>query len=147
MEIDMAFVADAATVDAAGKLNVLGVYDTIVSPQFPLKKPQMVLVIRFVAHGVESGSHPTKIWLMDADGQKLINADVEVNFQEGAGGEGRRLKGQILFSINSMVFPKPGDYSFEIIVDEKNMASVPLYLRQGAQGPPPMPPRKEPWMA
>ena len=34
MEIDLALLADAATIDAAGKLNILGVFDRI-NPRHP----------------------------------------------------------------------------------------------------------------
>ena len=35
MEIDLALLADAATIDASGKLNILGIFDRIGVTQFP----------------------------------------------------------------------------------------------------------------
>ena len=49
MEIDLAFLADAATIDASGKLSVLGIFDRIGVSQFPAQHGRITLVLRFTA--------------------------------------------------------------------------------------------------
>ena len=63
MEIDLALLADAATVDAAGKLNILGIFDRISARSFPVRHPRLALVLRFRATMNEAGDHAVKILL------------------------------------------------------------------------------------
>ena len=42
MEIDVALLADAATIDAAGKINILGAFDRIEVQGFPAQHPRIV---------------------------------------------------------------------------------------------------------
>ena len=49
MRVDLALLADAATVDSAGKLNILGIFDSITSTRFPAKHGLISLVLRFSA--------------------------------------------------------------------------------------------------
>ena len=35
MEVDLALLADAATIDGSGKLNILGIFDRLTTSAFP----------------------------------------------------------------------------------------------------------------
>ena len=49
MDIDLALLADAATIDGSGKLNILGVFDRISASAFPAQHGRMAMVLRFAA--------------------------------------------------------------------------------------------------
>ena len=49
MDVDLALLADAATIDGAGKLNILGIFDRVHTPNFPARHPKMALVLRFLS--------------------------------------------------------------------------------------------------
>ncbi len=34
--------------------------------------------------------------------------------------------------LSGVTFPRPGDYSFEVMLDARHMASVPLYVMEAA---------------
>ena len=55
MEIDLAFLADAATVDVSGKLNILGIFDRLSVPELPGHHPHLSLVLRLSASLGEAG--------------------------------------------------------------------------------------------
>jgi hypothetical protein len=57
MDIDLALLADAATIDASGKLNILGVFERIIAPQFPVQHGRLALVVRFIGGPTDIGSH------------------------------------------------------------------------------------------
>ena len=47
MHVKVALLADYSNVSREGKLNILGIFDTIYAPTFPTTHPHMQLVIRF----------------------------------------------------------------------------------------------------
>lgn len=134
MEIDLAVVADAANVSQEGKLNILGVFDTIWTRQFPFRHGSMVFVVRVAAGFTDEGTHRMEVRLIDADGQQLFRAEGPLNVTGSQ--PGRTVKPHVIMGLSGINFQKPGDYSFEIVVDGEHMRSVALHIAQG-------PPRKK----
>ena len=62
MEVDLALIADAATIDSSGKLSILGIFDRIGTSSFPAQHPHMVLVLRFIAAVNEAGRLRMQAW-------------------------------------------------------------------------------------
>jgi hypothetical protein len=135
MEVDLALTADAANVSQEGKLNILGVFDTIWTREFPFSHAAMVFVLRVRADFTEQGAHHLEVRLIDADGGQLFRA--EGPFQVPGGAPGRRVKPHVILGLGGVTFHKPGDYSFEIIVDNQPLTSVPLHVSQRQPTPPP----------
>lgn len=134
MDIDLAVIADAANVSQEGKLNILGVFDTIWARNFPFRHAAMVFVLRVRADFTEEGSHRLEIRLMDADGKQLFKA--EGPFQVPSGLPGRPIKPHVVMGLSGISFPQPGDYSFEVMVDDEPLRSVPLYVVEALPAPP-----------
>ena len=134
MDIDLAVIADAANVSQEGKLNILGVFDTIWAREFPFRHAAMVFVIRARADFTEQGPHQLDVRLMDADGSQLFKAGGPL--QVPAGVPGRPLKPHVIMGLSGISFPSPGDYSFEVSVDGHHMKSVPLYVVEHIPVPP-----------
>ena len=128
MEIDLALLADAATVDASGKLNILGIFDRISTSGFPAQHPHIALVLRFTASGKESGSHSVVIRLSDPEGQEVLSLNGEITVPSGPVGGGGRLAVPQIVNMERVVFPRPGRYAFEISLDDEHQVSVPLFL-------------------
>lgn len=135
MEIDLAVVADAANVSQEGKLNILGIFDTIWAREFPFRHASMVFVVRVGADFTEQGVHPMEVRLVDADGEQIFSA--EGPLQVTGGTPGRAIKPHIVMGLSGVAFPRAGDYAFEILIDGRHMRSVPLYIVEG-------PPRVKP---
>ena len=72
MEIDLALLADAATIDGSGKLNILGIFDRLGTHAFPTRHPRLVLVLRFSAGVHEVGRHDIGIALKAPDGGEVL---------------------------------------------------------------------------
>lgn len=72
MEVKYAFFCDAATVDSAGKLNVLGIFTNINMVKFPGRYHQMYFVAALEGHRSEIGKHKFKINFVDEDGKEII---------------------------------------------------------------------------
>lgn len=129
MEVDLAVIADAANVSQEGKLNILGVFDTIWAREFPFRHGAMVFVVRVTASFSEEGSHQMEVRLNDADGVQLFKAEGPLQVTGGA--PGRPVRPHLIMGLSGITFRAPGDYSFEVMVDGRHLRSVPLYLVQG----------------
>lgn len=133
MEIDLALLADAATIDAAGKLNILGVFDRISTGSFPAQHPHMVLILRFAAGVGEIGRHQVQISMTDPSGQRIVQLDGDMQLGPGRSGVTEGMKVPHVLHLEGMVFPGPGRYSFDVRIDGEHHTSVPLYVA-GASG-------------
>ncbi len=135
MEIDLALLADAATVDAAGKLNILGIFDRISAGAFPAPHPHLSLVLRFGASVTEAGPHTVEIRLRDEGGGEIMKVQGDLNIGPGPAASGGQVKIPQVVNLERLQFPHPGRYSFDVLVDGKHQVSIPLTLHDaGGRG-------------
>ena len=124
MEIDLALLADAATIDASGKLNILGVFDRIDVQTFPARHGRISLVLRFSGDLKDSGRHQMRIALRAPAGEEVLGMEGELQLGPGPVGEGLRIPHVINF--DGVVFPSPGRYAFDIFFDGQHQVAVSL---------------------
>ena len=128
MEIDLALLADAATVDGSGKLNILGVFDRISASGFPAPHPHLSLVLRFTASMKEAGTHGVEILLSDPDGKEMMRLNGEIQIGPGPPVSGGQVRVPQVVNIERLVFPKAGSYAFDVSVDGVHQISTSLFL-------------------
>ncbi len=126
MEIDLALLADAATIDAAGKLNILGVFDRITTGQFPAQHGRVTLVMRFVGGLEDAGRHEVAIRLKAPGGREMMRLDGQIHLAPGRGGAEQGMKVPHVLNIDGLVFPEAGAYAFDVDVDGEHHVSLPL---------------------
>ena len=126
MEVDLALIADAATIDSSGKLSILGIFDRIGTSSFPAQHPHMVLVLRFIAAVNEAGKHQITIALKDPAGREVVGVDGEMQLGLGPAGGGSGIRVPHVLHLDGLVFPVPGLYTFDVRVDGEHHASLPL---------------------
>ncbi|MCH7892340.1 MAG: hypothetical protein IH921_12640 [Gemmatimonadetes bacterium] len=131
MEIDLALLADAATIDASGKLSILGIFDRIGVIQFPAQHGRVTLVLRFIAGTSEMGSHEVHIRMSDPGGAEVLSLTGEMQL---VGGPSPRdgIRVPHILNLDGLVFRGPGMYSFDVKVDGEHQVSLPLSV----EGPP-----------
>ncbi len=132
MEIDLALLADAATIDASGKLNILGIFDRISVAQFPAQHGRVTLVLRFTAGTAEIGSHDVHIRMSDSGGTEVLSLNGEMQLMGGAA-TGNGIRVPHILNLDGLVFAGPGMYSFDVKVDGVHHVSLPLSV-EGPQG-------------
>jgi hypothetical protein len=132
MTIDLSLLCDAATVDAAGKLNVLGVFDRIQARELPARHGRICLVIRLAARAGDAGEHTAEIRLVTPDGEDLVRLDGKLQVGPAHGDEVTRIPH--VLNLDGLVFPKEGAYSFEIAIDGDPLASIPLRIVHAPAG-------------
>lgn len=135
MKLLLLLTAEYANVTGDGKLNVMGVFDTINAPSFPARHASMYLVAKLGAELGEYGeTRNLSIRLLDPDGNQLINLPGTVNIPKGQGG----IKPEVnaLVELKDIVFPKPGPHQFVIFVDKDHKGDLTLYVNQIAASNP-----------
>jgi hypothetical protein len=134
MKIDLALLCDAATVDASGKLNILGVFDRIHAREFPARHARVCLVLRIAAVGSDAGEHEARIRLVGPDGEDLVRLDGGLQVGPAPTDDTTRIPH--VLNLDGLVFPTAGTYRFEVEVDGSAMASLPLQLLRASGGGP-----------
>ncbi len=134
MNIDLAVLADAATVDVSGKVNILGVMDRIQAQEFPARHGRIAMVLRFSAEPGETGAHEVQIRLRGPKGEQVLEVGGRIQLAgDGAAAPEEAVKVPQVLNLDGIQFPEPGSYRFEVLVDGEARATVPLRLERFAQ--------------
>jgi len=111
-----------------GKLTIVGTFDNIISRNFPCVHPHLSVVIRIRFDLWEFGQHTFRIETHDLSGavtMEAINGNIEV---KGAGNASA--VSHLVFSISNLHFKEPGLINMVLFIDDKEMDSLPLYIRK-----------------
>lgn len=132
MELDFAFLADAADV-TLGKLFVLGgAFDTIHVQTLPSNHPSLAVVLRLllVPHDLDR-KHMIEIQLRDADGKPVATAKGEMVVPKSPESP-QGWKQAVLLPLRffSVPFQSAGHYAIEIVLDGEMAKAIPLRVVQ-----------------
>jgi hypothetical protein len=112
-----------------GNLTVVGTFDTIITKNFPCVHPQLSVVIRLRFNISEFNAHTFRIETRDMDGEKCmegISGKIDVH---GVGNA--TAVSHLVFCITGLHFKNAGVINFVLYIDDREQASVPLYIRKG----------------
>ena len=129
MNIEVFSLCDAATVDNVGKLNVLGVFDSISSASMPVVYPHCAVALRIRFDNIERGEHRVTVNFIDQDGQHVIpsaNGNINVNFQDSQ----RSGAANLVLNLQMFKIEKFDEYSIDLAIDGRKEASLPLFVRE-----------------
>ena len=129
MRVSLALLADYSNVSREGKLNILGIFDTIYAPRFPTTHAHMQLVVRFEADAREAGTTPqVEVQFRTQDGSVLFRLPGAMTVQPGELGE--TIRTDHILNVTSLNLEHPGRYAFDVLVDGQVAATVPLRVEQ-----------------
>src|SRR5947209_13120442 len=83
MKVEIFTLCDAATVDATGKLNILGSFDRLMAREAPVTHPQCALAIKLRFERIEEGQKRLRVTFVDSDGKPVmatLEASTQVRF-------------------------------------------------------------------
>lgn len=129
MNLDIALLADAATVDASGKLNVLGAFHRLRGPEFPLRHGRLALVLRFAPEPGDAGRMEVGIRLLGPEEKLILRLDGQVDVN--VGDESIDIRIPQVLNLDGIVFPMGGTYRFLVDVDGEEVGEVPLKVEEG----------------
>jgi len=128
MKVEIFTLCDAATLDAAGKLNILGSFDRLNAREVPIVHPHCTLAIKLRFERVEEGQKRLRIAFVDQDGAAIMqNLDVttEVRFQA----DDPSTTVSVALNIQQLRLPRFDEYSIDLAVDGRQEASIPLFVK------------------
>jgi hypothetical protein len=128
MKVEIFTLCDAATLDAGGKLNILGSFDRLNAREVPIVHPHCTLAIKLRFERVEEGQKRLRIAFVAQDGAAIMqNLDVttEVRFQ----GDDPSATISVALNIQQLRLPKFDEYSIDLAVDGRQEASIPLFVK------------------
>src|ERR1019366_9091726 len=132
MELDFAFLADAADV-SLGKLFVLGgAFDTIHVPGFPAGHPMLAVVLRILLSPNDlDRKHKLEILLLDADAHHIASANGELTVPK-APGSPQGWKQAVILPLRffNVPFKEAGHYSIELLANGTLLKAIPLRVIQ-----------------
>jgi hypothetical protein len=128
MEQTFAVLADFASLTIDHKLNVLGIFDRIVSQNVPAAHPQIYLVVGYKFECTEVGTKDIKIVLIDADGHVLFSMEGKMDVVAAESGVSRSVS-QIL-RLGNLIFPQFGDYEFQVLINGRIESHIPFTVVQ-----------------
>ena len=128
MRIEIFALSDAATADA-GKLNMLGAFDTIGVAKTPAIHPQCTIVLRVRFERIERGEHKVTVQFADADGKNVIpptHGTITIDFSE----EQSSSSANLILNIQGLKLDRLGEYSIDLAIDGQQKASLPLFVKE-----------------
>jgi hypothetical protein len=128
MKIELFTFCDYAQ-ENGGKLTIVGTFDTIIARNFPCTHPQLSVVIRVRFDLWEYATHSFRIETRDLNGEMSmdpISGSLDV---KGIGNA--TAVSHLVFTIGNLFFKNHGVVNFTLYIDDKETASVPLYVRKG----------------
>src|ERR1700722_7103309 len=128
MKVEIFSLSDFASADAGGKLNIIGVFNTIFAGQLPAAQALCVLAIRMRFERIEAGFKKLKIAFVDADGRAVMPViDTQIHVQLPP--DSPFATAHLCLTMQQIKLPNFGEYSIDLAVDGKQEASTPLYVR------------------
>ncbi|MBN1869767.1 MAG: hypothetical protein JW847_04225 [Candidatus Omnitrophica bacterium] len=128
MQIEIFSLCDAATTDG-GKLNMLGVFDTIWTKKIPVVHPQCAVAMRIRFFSSEGNKHEVSVKFIDMDGKHIIRpvgGTVRINHPK----EQRSTSVNLIFNIQGLKIERYGEYSIDLAVSGRTVSSLPLFVKE-----------------
>ncbi len=133
MNIQIAALCDAAT-DYGGKLNLLGTFDTILTPSLPAIHPAASVALRIVFEKIEEGPHKLRIGFVNDDGRPVM-PPIEIPLDVGIPPDASFVSRNIVVNIQSLKFEAAGNYSIDVAIDGRHECSIPLAVKKLEEPP------------
>jgi hypothetical protein len=126
VQLEIFTLCDAAT-EHAGKLNIIGTFDSLRGFEAPIAHPQCAIAGRLRFEEIEEGEHRAVLTFADEDGNIVMpkfDQTLVVNFAPGQ----RTVTSHFVILIQQIRLPKFGEYTIDLAMDGRQLGSLPLYV-------------------
>lgn len=128
MKVELFAIADYAA-NQGGKLTIVGVFDTLVGSQMPIVHPSCSIAIKLRFEKIEEGSKRIRLNLSDEDGRSVLpSIDIPIDVQMRD--DQHTCTREIVANLNNLKLERPGEFSFDLAIDGRHEASIPLFVVQ-----------------
>jgi hypothetical protein len=128
MDLTLAVLCDYANISVDGKLNILGIFQEVNAQAFPAVIGTFYLVSSFAAGPAEAEQEKVLgVVFLDADGKELGRFETSVKVPRPTRPGSKAIVNQIA-RLDGVSFPRPGGYSFAILVTGDQKGSVDIHV-------------------
>ncbi|HEY7414631.1 MAG TPA: hypothetical protein VH593_05530 [Ktedonobacteraceae bacterium] len=124
VKVHFALIADTANFSTDGKLNIIGLFNTVYVPSLPATHLQMRLIVQYIIEPSDIGAaRHLVIHFRDPDGAELfgIESTEPIRTSSPLG-----LTVPQVADIQLLRFEKYGEHTFAVEIDGVELATVPL---------------------
>ena len=115
MELEFTHVCDMAFATEHSKnINIIGIFENINASNFPFAHPHFTVVAGVKG---ERGSHRKRFRIYKENEREPLIETEETTFEMGESG-----RHSLANSFINMVFPEPGKYEIEIVINDKALS-------------------------
>jgi hypothetical protein len=126
MNVSFALLADYTTTSKEDKFSVIGIYDRIGARTFPARHHSLQLAIRILTTRADMGKErQIMVDLVDSEGKTLQKAEGLIGIPADLG---RPPTMNLVMVFENTVFQEAGIYQFNVFIDGRQEAEVPLTL-------------------
>jgi len=130
METEIFTLCDFAQ-DNQSKLTIVGTFDSIYSPVFPVVHTSCAIACRIRFSLKETGDHDFRIQLTDEKGKEIIQP-VTGTISVRPPANGQFSAANIVINFNQLQFEAPGRFSFSLYIDGEWITGLPLLLSKAS---------------
>ncbi|HEY0930121.1 MAG TPA: hypothetical protein VGE27_09405 [Gemmatimonas sp.] len=130
MNVTFALFADAANISQEGKLNILGIFDSVHVGQFPSLHPRGTLVLRLKASPADQGTHQLALRWTNPRGVELWTSQAELEIGPPVS-NATEVDMPIIVQLD-LPLDIVGDYRMTVTIDERPQTIAVLHVRGGA---------------
>jgi hypothetical protein len=135
MKVDIFCLCDFAQSASEGKMTIVGIFDSLFSENLPAIHGLFAVAIKLKIDPSEIGPKKIKLMFLGPD-QTTIGQDVESTIVIPPTHGSIPMNVQLVTLVPFLRLPQFGEYSVVLQIDEQQVASTPLYLRQAPLIPP-----------
>lgn len=128
MKVEFVLFAEAVNRGVNETLNILGEFNTLYSPTFPVVRPITAGVIRVSGKEGDAKSYKLRAELVSPTGKRKLWQLPEVTMTRDPKKKDQPMRGDIVFNAFGIVFPEEGEYLFRIYLDNRLTHSKTLYV-------------------
>lgn len=128
------FAACDYAADYAGKLTLVGIFDTLGAQSAPVLHPQLCVAAKLRFDDGEAGSKKIRFTLTDADGRDVVQP-IELSVIAPAPTAANATSvANLVLHIGGVKFERFGEHALDLTVDGVPVANTPLFLRPSHPG-------------
>lgn len=128
MEVTVAVIAQGLKTYEDGTFDIYGVLGGWRVSAVPYVDPHMTLFMSLSASPAETGvERRLEVHLLDADGNPIERVRTKVTVPKPLR-QGSRAALNLNLPLENVPFPRAGDYSFHIFIEEDEKRTVPFYI-------------------
>ncbi|MBX3000383.1 MAG: hypothetical protein KF893_17800 [Caldilineaceae bacterium] len=127
MRVEVLALCDAATTHA-GKLNILGFFDTIYAREIPVMHPACAIAVRLRWERIEANEqHRIRLQFVDEDGHEVMPTwEGAIHVQSLP--DRSSVVTDLTLNLQHVQFKVYGQYAVDLAIDGRLEASLPLYV-------------------